>query len=65
MPISCGYFKNILLEILLKQRKHALKYILIDTEGRVFDQLLKYIHLHSLSDILMDLMQVNIAYQQP
>ena len=56
LPVSCGYFKNILLKTLLKQRKQIIKYILLDTEGRTFDQLLKYIRYHSLADLLMELM---------
>ena len=63
LPISCGYFKNILLKILLKQRKQVLKYLLLDTQGRTFDQLLKYIRYHSLADLLMELMQLSVVYQ--
>ncbi len=62
LPISCGYFKNILLKILLKQRKQVLKYLLLDTQGRTFDQLLKYIRYHSLADLLMELMQLSVVY---
>ena len=29
----------------------------------IFDKLAKYIHYHSLSDLLIELMQVNIMYQ--
>lgn len=63
LPISCGYFKNILLKVLLKQRKQVLKYLLLDTQGRTFDQLLKYIRYHSLADLLMELMQLSVVYQ--
>lgn len=65
LPVSCGYFKNILLKILLKQRKQVVKYLLLDTEGRAFDQLLKYVRYHSLADLLMELMQLSVVYQQP
>jgi len=34
----------------------VIKYLLLDTEGRTFDQLLKYIRYHSLADLLMELM---------
>ena len=64
LPVSCGYFKNILLKILLKQRKQVIKYLLLDTQGRTFDQLLKYISYHSLADLLMELMQLSVVYQQ-
>lgn len=64
LPVSCGYFKNILLKILLKQRKQVIKYLLLDTQGRTFDQLLKYVRYHSLADLLMELMQLSVVYQQ-
>ena len=41
-----------------------IKYLLLDTEGRTFDQLLKYIRYHSLADLLMELMQLSVVYQQ-
>lgn len=63
--MSCGYFKNIVLKMLLKQRKQVVKYLLLDTEGRVFDQLMKYVSYHSLADLLMELMQLSVVYQQP
>ena len=62
LPVSCGYFKNILLKVLLKQRKQVIKYLLLDTQGRTFDQLLKYIRYHSLADLLMELMQLSVVY---
>ena len=40
-----------------------LKYVLLDTNGRTFDRLLKYIKYHSLSDLLVELMQVNLMFQ--
>lgn len=40
-----------------------LKYLLLDTQGRTFDQLLKYIRYHSLADLLMELMQLSVVYQ--
>ena len=46
----------------MKQRKNVIKYLLIDTEGRTFDKLLGYIHYHSLSDLLMELMQIQVGY---
>lgn len=64
LPVSCGYFKNILLKILLKQRKQVIKYLLLDTQGRTFDQLLKYLRYHSLADLLMELMHLSVVYQQ-
>lgn len=37
--------------------------MLLDTQGRTFDQLLKYIRYHSLADLLMELMQLSVVYQ--
>lgn len=56
LPVSCGYFKNIILNILLKQRKNVLTYILLETKGILFDQLVSYIEYTSLADLLIDLM---------
>lgn len=41
-----------------------IKYLLLDTQGRTFDQLLKYVSYHSLADLLMELMQLSVVYQQ-
>jgi len=40
-----------------------LKYILFDTKGKLYDQLVKHIQYHSLSDLLVELMQVNLAFE--
>ena len=63
LPVSCGYFNALVNQLLLKQRKMILKYVLLDTNGRTFDRLLKYIRYHSLSDLLVELMQVNLMFQ--
>lgn len=36
-----------------------MKYILLETNGMVFNHLVKYIHYHSLSDLLIELMSIN------
>ena len=65
LPVSCGYFKNIILNILLKQRKTVLTYILLETKGILFDQLVSYIEYTSLADLLIDLMQINSPVYEP
>ena len=65
LPVSCGYFKNIILNILLKQRKMVLTYILLETKGILFDQLVEYIEYTSLADLLIDLMQINSPIYEP
>lgn len=37
-----------------------IKYLLLETNGRVFDRLVGYIQYHSLSDLLIEVMQLNI-----
>ena len=37
-----------------------LKYFLIDTQGLLFDKLVNYIQYHSLSDLLIEIMQINV-----
>lgn len=63
LPVSCGYFFNIIRKLLMKQRKQVIRYLLLETEGRTFDRLLKYVNYHSLADLLMELMQLNVVYQ--
>lgn len=41
-----------------------LRYMLITTGGRIFDRLVQYIKYHSLSDLLLELMQLNVTYIQ-
>ena len=39
------------------------KYILLDTSGELYDKLVKYIKYHSLSDLLVELMQLNLRFE--
>ena len=63
LSVSVGYFFNIVRQLLLKQRKQLGRYILLDCEGRLFDSLLQHINHHSFSDLLLELMQLNVAFQ--
>jgi len=65
LPVSCGYFFNIVRQLLLKQRKTMVRYLLLQTKGRAYDRLAKYIQYHSLSDLLVEMMQINVFYQAP
>jgi hypothetical protein len=49
--------------LLVKKRKEVLKYLLISCGGIIFDRLVHYTHYHSLSNLLMELMQVSVVYQ--
>jgi hypothetical protein len=62
LPVSCGYFNQIVHQLLLKQRKLILKYILLDTKGVIFDRLLKYLRYHSLTELLIELMKLNLRF---
>jgi len=42
-----------------------IRYILLHTQGAVFDQLVKYIKYHSMADLLIELMQLTFAFQPP
>jgi hypothetical protein len=65
LPVSCGYFFNIVRQLIMKQRKFMIRYILLHTQGAVFDQLVKYIKYHSMADLLIELMQLTVAFQPP
>jgi hypothetical protein len=39
LQVSCGYFKNIVLKVLFKQKNALMKYLLIETNGVIFDKL--------------------------
>ena len=36
-----------------------MKYLLLETNGKIFGHLVKYIHYHSLSDLLIELMSIS------
>jgi hypothetical protein len=59
MPVTCGYFYNIVRQLLAKARKQTMKYLLLDCKGRLFDKLVDNINHHSLSELLVELMQLN------
>lgn len=48
----------------MKQRKVMLRYLLLHSEGRAFDRLIKFIKYHSLSDLLIDMMNLTVGYQE-
>ena len=56
LPVSCGYFFSIVRNLLLKQRKNTLRYILLHTNGQAFDKLVGYIGYNSLADLLIEMM---------
>jgi hypothetical protein len=65
LPVSCGYFFSIVRNLLLKQRKSTLRYLLLHTKGEAFDKLVKYIGYTSLADLLIEMMQINVVFEPP
>ena len=65
LPVSCGYFFSIVRNLLLKQRKTTLRYLLLYTKGQAFDKLMKYIGYNSLADLLIEMMQINVVFEPP
>lgn len=59
LPVSCGYFLNIVKQLLSKQRKPTLRYMLLEAKGVIFDKLVEFICHDSLANLLIELMQVN------
>lgn len=49
----------------MKQRKHILRYLLLHCKGRAFERLVKYVKYHSLADLLIEFMQLNVVFQPP
>lgn len=65
LPVTCGYFFNIVRNLLSKCRKQTVRYILLDTEGRLYDKLAENIQHHSLSTLLVELMTLRTAFNMP
>lgn len=65
LPVSCGYFFSVVRNLLLKQRKSTLRYLLLHTKGEAFDKLVGYIGYNSLADLLIEMMQVNVVFEPP
>ena len=59
LAVSCGYFTNIMRHLITKERKRTMKYCLIDSDGMIFDKLLENLDHHSLSDLLIEMMQLS------
>ena len=40
-----------------------MRYILLDAKGKLFDSILDNLQFHSLTDLLIELMQLKVSYQ--
>ena len=47
----------------MKQRKQTLRYILLEGDGQIFNRLVENISSHSLTDLLIELMQISVFFQ--
>jgi hypothetical protein len=61
LPILCGYFLKICQQLLAKQKNLFLEYLLLERHGRIFHGLLKHIEHHSIAQLLIALLEVNIV----
>ena len=46
-------------------KEDTVRYLLLHTDGKAFARLAKYIQYHSLSDLLIEIMQVNVFCPAP
>jgi len=62
-PILCGYFNKIVQALLGKIKNKILYYILVKREGDIFTKLTHHLQHHSLAQLLVELMQVELPNQ--
>jgi hypothetical protein len=62
-PILCGYFNKIVQALLGKIKNKILYYILVKREGDIFTKLTQHLQHHSLAQLLVELMQVELPNQ--
>jgi hypothetical protein len=62
-PILCGYFNKIVQALLGKIKNKILYYILVKREGDIFTKLTHHLQHHSLAQLLVELMQVELPAQ--
>lgn len=61
--ISCGYFNKIFQALLTKAKTKVLPYLLLHRKGDIFNLLIKNLQHHSLSQLMVELMQLKITGQ--
>jgi hypothetical protein len=60
LSVLCGYFNKILVFILTKENSKFLEYLLLRRNGVIFDGLMSHIEHHSLAQLVIELLQVQI-----
>jgi len=60
LSVLCGYFQKIVSSILNKENSKLLDYLLLQRKGIIFDGLMRHISHHSLAQLVIELLQVQI-----
>lgn len=60
LSVLCGYFFKIISSILVKENQKFLEYLLLRREGAIFNGLMRHINHHSLSQLVLELLQIQI-----
>jgi hypothetical protein len=58
LPVLCGYFNKIIGFLLSKDKQRMCEYLLLKTEGAIFDGLMKHMSHHSLALLTIELLQI-------
>ena len=64
LPILCGYFNKIMTSLLNKSKVQFMEYVLKENKGQLFDKLVDNIESHSLSQLLVELLQMSQIYSR-
>jgi len=56
LPVLCGYFNKIIAFLMTKEKNRMCEYLLLKTEGAVFDGLLRHMNHHSLALLTIELL---------
>lgn len=58
LPVLCGYFNKIIGFLMTKEKAKMCEYLLIKTEGAIFDGLMRHMSHHSLALLTIELLQI-------
>jgi len=60
LSVLCGYFTKVINSILVKEKDKFLEYLLLKREGIIFDGLMRHMTHHSMAQLVIELLQVQI-----
>lgn len=60
LPVLCGYFNKIIGFLMTKEKSRMCEYLLLKTEGQIFDGLMRHMSHHSLALLTIELLQITI-----